>query len=124
MSFTKEQLEYLANQSLGRLATVRPDGTPQNNPVTFVYNKDLGTIDLGGYRMGETRKYRNVSANPAVAFVVDDVVSWDPFHGRFVEIRGRAEALSDQPPPKPGQTGDVIRIHPDRVISFGLDENG
>ena len=124
MSFTKAQLDYLATQSLGRLATVRPDGTPQNNPVTFVYNTDLGTIDIGGYRMGETRKYRNVGGNPAVAFVVDDVVSVDPWQARFVEIRGRAEALAGQPPPKPGMTGDIIRIHPDRVIGYGLEDGG
>jgi pyridoxamine 5'-phosphate oxidase family protein len=124
VSFTKAQLDYLAGQMLGRLATIRPDGTPQNNPVTFVYNAGAGTIDIGGYRMGATRKYRNVAANPAVAFVVDDVVSTDPFLARFVEIRGRAQALSDQPPPLPGMTGDIIRIHPDRVISSGLDGDG
>jgi pyridoxamine 5'-phosphate oxidase family protein len=124
VSFTKAQLDYLAGQSLGRLATVRPDGTLQNNPVTFVYNAELGTIDIGGYRMGQTRKYHNVGANPTAAFVVDDVISFDPFQARFVEIRGRAQALSEQPPPKPGMTGDIIRIHPDRVIGYGLDEDG
>src|SRR5712691_9444036 len=122
MSFTQAQLDYLASQPLGRLATVRPDGSPQNNPVAFTYNADLGTIDIGGYRMGATRKYRNVGANPKIAFVVDDLVSADPWHARFLEIRGRAEALEGQPPPRPGMTGDIIRIHPERIIGYGIDD--
>ena len=32
----------------------------------------------------------------------------------MLEVRGRAEALRD---PRP-----MIRIHPDRVVSFGLDQ--
>lgn len=121
MSFTKAQLDYLAGQLIGRLATVRPDGAPQNNPVGFAYNAELGTIDIGGYRMGATRKYRNVGANPKVAFVVDDVVSVEPWQVRCLEIRGRAEALTGQPPLRPGFGGEVIRIHPERIISFGVD---
>ena len=33
MKFTDTQLAYLATQRLGRLATVDPQGAPQNNPV-------------------------------------------------------------------------------------------
>ena len=35
MELTQDQRKYLRTQHLGRLATVRPDGTPQNNPVGF-----------------------------------------------------------------------------------------
>jgi len=112
---------YLASQRLGRLATVDPQGAPQNNPVGFRYNAELGTIDVGGRSMGASRKFRNLAANPNVAFVVDDVVSVQPRQVRCVEIRGHAEALTDQVPYLAGMSAEIIRIHPERVISFGLD---
>jgi pyridoxamine 5'-phosphate oxidase family protein len=58
-----------------------------------------------------------------VALVVDDVPSVQPFRVRCVEIRGRAEAVA---PPNGDQPSDpaaaVIRVHPERIISFGIDE--
>ena len=56
-----------------------------------------------------------------MAFVVDDLASVQPWRVRCVEIRGRAEALRDQPPLMQGMSPEIIRIHPERVISFGLD---
>jgi PPOX class F420-dependent enzyme/OxyR family protein len=88
MKFTDAQLAYLASQRLGRLATVDPRGAPQNNPVSFRYNPDLGTIDIGGRAMGDSCKFRNIAANPHVAFVVDDIASYQPWKVRCVEIRG------------------------------------
>ena len=122
MPFSVAQLEYLASQRLGRLATVDPKGAPQNNPVSFRYNPELDTIDIGGYAMGASRKFRNVTANPNVAFVVDDIASYQPWRVRCVEIRGRAEALTGQTPPMPGSSAEIIRIHPGRILSFGLDD--
>jgi pyridoxamine 5'-phosphate oxidase family protein len=113
-------IEYLSSQRLGRLATVDAHGAPQNNPVGFRYNADLGTIDLGGRNMGASRKFRNLATNPKVAFVVDDIASVQPWRVRCVEIRGHAEALRDQVPYMAGMSAEIIRIHPDRVISFGL----
>lgn len=121
-SFTDAQLAYLASQTLGRLATVDPEGRPQNNPVAFRYNPELGAIDIGGHDMGRSRKFRNLAAHPHVAFVVDDIASYRPWHVRCVEIRGNAEALRDQPPPVPGFSTELIRIHPTRIISFGLED--
>lgn len=114
-----EVIAYLESQRLGRLATVDPAGAPQNNPVGFRYNAGLGTIDIGGLNMGASRKFRNLAGNPQVAFVVDDLASVQPWRVRCVEIRGRAEALRDQDY-GPGFSAEIIRIHPVRVISFGL----
>ncbi|MDI6104449.1 PPOX class F420-dependent oxidoreductase [Actinoplanes sp. NEAU-A12] len=112
--FTATELEYLAVQRLGRLATVQPDGTLQVSPVGYRYNAETGTIDITGYNMAASRKFRNVADNGRVAFVVDDVPSVNPWRVRCVEIRGHGEALETPDP--------IIRIHPRRVISFGLDE--
>src|SRR6266581_2024595 len=91
MVFTDFEIEYLATQPLGRLATVQPDGTLQVSPVGFTYNAGTDTIDIGGHNMAASRKYRNIVDNGRVAFVVDDVVSVDPWRVRCLEIRGHAE---------------------------------
>ncbi|MET9030534.1 PPOX class F420-dependent oxidoreductase [Nocardia sp. NPDC004168] len=121
-TLTTEHIDYLHTQRLGRLATVRPDGTPQNNPVGFRYNADLGTIDIAGWNMGDSWKFRNLATNDHVAFVVDDVASVQPWRVRCLEIRGTAEALTDVDPYIPGVSREMIRIHPHRVIAFGLSE--
>ncbi len=121
MSFTELEIAYLDEQPLGRLATISPKGQPQVRPVSFTVNRELGTIDIGGHTMGSTQKFRNVRANPAVSLVVDDIPSTDPWRVRCVEIRGRAEAVSD--PSVTGYGKDIIRIHPTRILTLGLDEN-
>jgi pyridoxamine 5'-phosphate oxidase family protein len=122
-TFTDQERQYLADQRLGRLATVDADGAPQNNPVGYHVRSD-GTVDIGGFAMGTTRKFRNVQGNEHVALVVDDVASVDPWHVRGVEIRGRAEALADGGASRPGVSPAVIRIHPERVLSWGLGPPG
>lgn len=114
------QKEYLVSQTLGRLATVDAHGAPQNNPVVFRVNED-GTIDIGGYDMAKSRKFRNIAANDQVALVVDDLIK-NPWSVRFVEIRGVAEQVLDGTPPGPGQSSELIRVHPKRIISYGLSE--
>ena len=121
MIFTDFERDYLASQPLGRLATVSGDGFPQNNPVGFTCNEATGTIDIGGRAMGGTRKFANVNATGVAALVVDDLVSRDPWTVRGIEIRGTAEAISGIDPISPSAGGEIIRIHPIRVISWGLD---
>jgi len=119
--FTDSELAYLAGQRLGRLATVAPSGAPQNNPVGFSVNTELGTIDIFGFDMAKSKKYRNLKGNPNVAFVVDDLASVDPWVVRGVEIRGIAEALDGVKPPIAQQSQQAIRVHPKRIISWGVD---
>jgi pyridoxamine 5'-phosphate oxidase family protein len=122
MTFTEQELAYLGSQRLGRLATIAPDGFPQNNPVGFVINTEMGTVDIGGHAMGASRKFHSVQANPKVSFVVDDIASVQPWRVRGIEIRGEAEALSGAGPARPGFSDEIIRIHPKRVRAWGLDE--
>ncbi|MGW6336715.1 PPOX class F420-dependent oxidoreductase [Nocardia rhamnosiphila] len=119
-TLTRDHIDYLAGQRLGRLATVAPDGAPQNNPVGFRYNPELGTIDIAGWNMGRSRKFRNLARNNRVAFVVDDIASVRPWRVRCLEIRGTAEALTDTVTYIGPEESELIRIHPERVIAFGL----
>lgn len=124
MIFTEGELGYLAAQRLGRLATVRADGTLQNNPVAFAYHPPTQSIDIGGHAMAESRKYRNVRETGRVAFVVDDIVSERPWRVRCLEIRGEAEAINDPDKTAARFAGAIIRIRPTRIISWGIDPEG
>jgi pyridoxamine 5'-phosphate oxidase family protein len=64
MSFKPHEIEFMKAADLARLATIQPDGTLQNSPVGFSYNEALGTVDIHGYRMSKSRKFRNLRAEP------------------------------------------------------------
>ncbi|MFF0491622.1 PPOX class F420-dependent oxidoreductase [Nocardia sp. NPDC004068] len=115
------QIDYLRTQRLGRLATIRPDGTPQNNPVGFRYNESLGTIDIAGHNLGASQKFRNLTKHEKVAFVVDDIKSLSPWTVRCLEIRGTAQPLHDVETYLPGGTPELIRITPERILAFGIE---
>jgi pyridoxamine 5'-phosphate oxidase family protein len=121
--FTEDERAWLASQRLGRLATVSPDGVVGNAPVTFFVRAD-DTIDIGGMRMGATKKFRNVQAGSRVAFVVDVVDTSEGWQPIYLEIRGTAEAITDTAPPADGFSREIIRIHPEWVRSFGLPPTG
>src|ERR1700761_8981628 len=120
MSLTDGEQRFLAEQRLGRLATVAPGGFPQVKPVGLTYNGPLGTIDIYGFDMAASAKYRNVQQHPEVAVVVD-VPGTGPGDVRFLEIRGRAETATAGAAPFPGADRDIIRIHPRRVLALNID---
>jgi pyridoxamine 5'-phosphate oxidase family protein len=122
--FTPAELAYLRGQPLARLATIGPDGAPQVRPVGFVVDPETGTIDIPGLDNPSTQKWRNVVRDGRVSLVVDDVVP-QPWQPRAVEIRGVAEALPDVVHAEafPGVRPGVIRIHPRRILAFGLDDS-
>jgi pyridoxamine 5'-phosphate oxidase family protein len=126
MSFKPHEIEFMKTADLARLATIQPDGTLQNSPVGFSYNEALGTVDIHGYRMSKSRKFRNLAANNTVALVVDDIASRNPWRVRCLEIRGTAEQAEsgDRRTEPSGDEIDtaIIRITPRRIISFGIDD--
>ena len=114
--FTEAERAYLRDEHLlARLATVGPDGTPHVMPIgMYRLDADADVIDTTGHQLTTTKKWRDVLRNGRAAVVVDDVRP--PFRPRGIEIRGRAEAI-DEPEP-------VIRIHPERIVAWGLDDTG
>src|SRR5690349_8025626 len=91
--FTAEEIAYLQSQRLGRLATVSKTGEPHVVPVGFRYNAEKDSIDIGGYNMGSSKKYRDAVSYGRVAFVVDDVLP--PWKPRMIEVRGTVEGLPE-----------------------------
>ena len=81
----------------------------------------LGTIDIAGYNMASSGKYKNVRGNPKVAFTVDDAPGEGPAGVRFLEIRGLAETVTVAAGDSGSLPPEIIRIHPRRVLSFNVD---
>lgn len=118
-TFSDQELRYLAERRLGRLATIDATGRPHVVPLGWTYNPALDTIDVGGRDFARTRKFRNARANPKVTLVIDDVLP--PWRPRCVMVRGDAEALTEATGADGERLGAIIRIRPVEVLSWGLD---
>ena len=118
--FTDKELDYLAGQRLGRIATVGPDGQPHVVPTSFRYNPDHDAIEVGGLRMSKTKKVRDVRRTGRASIVIDDVLP--PWQPRMIEVRGTAEVI-DSGGKAFGENFEdtIVRIKPARIISFGID---
>ncbi len=122
--------QILDANGLGILTTIRAkDGLPSSNPVGYVWDGRAVGISTIASRV----KYKNILANPTVAFCVVDQAD----HTRYVELRGWATLEPDpdrsfldrqfrrqsggQPAPKdldaPDEQRFVIWIHPEQVSS-------
>lgn len=118
---TEPQVAYLSSQRRGRIATSGADHKPHVVPTFYRYNPELGTVDVGGHHVATTKKFRDVQANGWAALVVDDLVSTDPWTPRMLEIRGHAEPVATGGSTLgPGFGEAFIRIHPEKVSSFGI----
>jgi pyridoxamine 5'-phosphate oxidase family protein len=114
--FTEAELRYMTGgRQLGRIATVGLDGTPHAVPVGWIYNAATDTIDVGGYELERSKKFRDIARSGRAAIVIDDLESVDPWRPRGIEVRGRGEAIAMPTP--------LIRIHPQRIVSWGLEKS-
>jgi pyridoxamine 5'-phosphate oxidase family protein len=118
--FTEKELEYFAGQRLGRIATVGADGQPHVVPTSFRYSPEHDAIEVGGLRMSQTKKVRDVRYSGRAAIVVDDVLP--PWQPRMIEIRGTAEVVASGGEAFGNNFEDtIVRIHPRRIISYGIN---
>jgi pyridoxamine 5'-phosphate oxidase family protein len=91
-------------------------------PVSFRYNPEQDTIDVGGYGFTRRKKYRDVQRNPRVAIVVDDLATVEPWRPRMIEVRGQAELVpTGGEAIGPGFDPQMIRIRPRRIVAIGID---
>jgi pyridoxamine 5'-phosphate oxidase family protein len=121
--FTDSELDYLASQRLGRIATVGPDGQPHVVPTSFRYNPEHDAIDVAGLRMSQTKKLRDVQRTGRASIVVDDVLP--PWQPRMIEVRGTAAVVAAGGKAFGDQFEDtVVRIRPTRIIAFGIESEG
>ncbi len=120
--FTAAEIEYFASQRLGRIATVSASGEPHVVPVSFRYNPELDSIDIGGHNIGKSKKFRDAARRGRVAFVVDDVLP--PWKPRGIEVRGTAEThATGGKEINANFDPELIRIYPTRIIGWGIDSS-
>lgn len=120
--FTGKELDYLAEQRLGRIATVGADGQPHVVPTSFRHNPEHDAIDVGGLRMSQTKKVRDVRRTGRATIVVDDVLP--PWRPRMIEIRGTAEVVASGGKAFGDNFEDtIVRITPTRIIAIGIDSD-
>ena len=122
--FTEKEIDYLRGQRLGRLATAGGGGSPHIVPVGFRLDAEAGTIEIGGHGLSKSKKWRDLQANPRVAFVVDDLASVDPWTPRGIEIRGRAELHEEGGEQRfggPGWDSAWFSVVPQRIVSWGIE---
>jgi len=123
--FTDAEREYLTSATLGRIATVGPDGQPHVVPVTFAFNAAEDTVDVGGIDFGNSKKWRDGRRNPKVTFLVDE--SWGK-GAKAIEIRGTAEAHETGGesihPRFPNFKPEFLRIRPRRIVAWGVEPAG
>jgi PPOX class probable F420-dependent enzyme len=85
-----EGYENLLERPLyGHLATTRPDGSAQVNPMWFDWDGEL----LRFTHTSKRQKYRNVTATPQVALSIIDPEN--PY--RYLEVRGVVQEIVPDP---------------------------
>lgn len=122
--FTDKEVRYLRGQRLGRMATAASNGAPHIVPVGFRVDPESQTIQIGGHGLSKSKKWRDLQANPLIAFVVDDLESTDPWTPRGIEIRGTAELHREGGEELFGGGGwDSVwfAVVPQRIISWGIE---
>ncbi len=116
--FTEKEIEYMKSQRLARLATVSPDGQPDNAAVGFEFDGQY--FYIGGHNLPATRKFKNIQKGQhKIALIVDDLASVDPWQPRGIRIYGTAEIVEREGRFGPGS---YFRITPVTSWSWGIDE--
>ncbi|GID94052.1 pyridoxamine 5'-phosphate oxidase family protein [Amorphoplanes digitatis] len=117
---------FLAENELGTLTTLRPDGSPHVAPVRFTWDGEAGLVRV--MTAADRRKARNVRANPGGRASICQVVGprWITMEGaarvfedpRWVSegVRRYAKRYWAGPPDVPGLV--VIEIAIDRVMGL------
>ncbi|HLL58018.1 MAG TPA: PPOX class F420-dependent oxidoreductase [Rubrobacteraceae bacterium] len=81
--------DLLESTALVQVATIGPDGEPQNNPVWFGWDGE----HLKFSQTKTHQKYRNLQRDPRIAFsIVDPKNSY-----RYLEIRGEIVCVDEDP---------------------------
>jgi PPOX class probable F420-dependent enzyme len=81
--------DLLERPLYGHLATVRPDGTAQVNPMWFDFDGEF----LQFTHTSTRQKYRNLMANPSAALSIADPDQ--PY--RYLEVRGVLDHVDPDP---------------------------
>lgn len=125
-----DKRDLLESTALAHVATVGPNGEPQNNPVWFGWDGELLSFSQTTGR----QKLRNLQREPRVALSIVDPAN--PY--RYLEIRGTVERVDPDPERafinsmakkymgveeypwhQPGDERVVVVVRPERTTQMG-----
>jgi len=81
--------DILQANGFANVATIGPDGEPQNNPVWFAWDGETIAISQTPLK----QKYKNLQRDPRVALSILDPAN--PY--RYLEVRGVVESIEPDP---------------------------
>ncbi len=111
LRFTEEEIKFIMESKIARLATVSRQGHPHVVPVAFEFDGHF--IYFSGLNLTGSLKFRQIQQNNHVALVIDDRTSPVIWGGRGIEIQGLAEIQQCDGYP-------YVRITPLKRVSWGL----
>ncbi|HVB12133.1 MAG TPA: PPOX class F420-dependent oxidoreductase [Nitrososphaerales archaeon] len=111
ISFSDEEVDYLEQNRLARVATSSRSNQPHVVPVTYEFDGNF--FYFGGWNLDKSLKFRNIQNNNHVALVIDDLATIKPWRPRGIEVRGIAEVQENN-------DGQYVKITPTHKISWGL----
>src|SRR6202035_2374413 len=94
VSFNDDEVRFLKESKLARLATVSPSGQPHVVPITYQLHGAF--FHFGGHYLTKSLKFKNIQKNNKVGLAIDDLISVKPWTPRFIIIRGTAEILTEK----------------------------
>jgi PPOX class probable F420-dependent enzyme len=84
-------VDLLERPLFAHLATVRPDGSPQVNPMWFLWDGEKRVLKLTHTK--ERHNYRYIQRDPRVALSIADPD--DQY--RYLQVRGVVDSIEDDP---------------------------
>ncbi len=110
-SFSENELRYLMERKLARMALVCSANEPHIVPVTYEF--DGSFFYLSGWNIRYGQRFQDKAPNTKVSLLIDDLASPSLWVPRGVEVTGDAETF---------EKGDYVymRIKPVNKASWGL----
>ena len=119
---TDDELAFINEQRIGRLATASPSGAPDVAPALAIYVRSRGVFLFGGQGIERTRRYNNARRNPQASLVFD-AVSWEPYELRGVKVAGSISVHVADEELNLGTMGvSLLVLRPERKWTWGFDE--
>jgi nitroimidazol reductase NimA-like FMN-containing flavoprotein (pyridoxamine 5'-phosphate oxidase superfamily) len=106
---------FLAGARTARVATIASDGWPHVTPLWFLWHD--GAVWL--YSLVRSRRWNDLTERVHVAVVVDDGEEHTTLRG--VEIRGRAQAVGEQPRTGREEVPELVDVERLYAAKYGSD---
>jgi PPOX class probable F420-dependent enzyme len=103
--------EPLADDIVGWLTTVAPDGTPQSSVVCFFWDG----AEIVVYSQPGALKVRNIAANPCVTFILQS----DQYGDHMLSLEGIATPDPSRPPQD--QVAAYMAKYREPLAHWGMD---